>query len=115
VQVGIDKLAGQNVLYNGMAALEQGVLLTSMILGAMTAFVIDRHFRAAAIVALVAAAFSYVGLMHAPSLGVGAATGWALGYLILAAIIYGAGLLAPTTASDEMAVPVPRPAATPGA
>lgn len=114
VQVGIDKLAGQNVLYNGMAALEQGVLLTSMILGSMTAFVIDRRFRAAAIVALVAAAFSYVGLMHAPSLGIGAASGWALGYLILAAIIYGAGLLAPAAASDEMAVPVPHPAATPG-
>ncbi|HEV8534831.1 MAG TPA: regulator, partial [Candidatus Limnocylindria bacterium] len=94
VQVGIDKLAGQNVLYNGLAALEQGVLLTSMILGAMTAFIIERRYRAAGIVALIAAAFSFVGLMHSPSIGI-FANGWALGYLVLAAIIYGAGLLAP--------------------
>jgi hypothetical protein len=36
-QVGFDVLAQQNVLYAGMQTLEQGVLLTSMILGAMTA------------------------------------------------------------------------------
>jgi AGZA family xanthine/uracil permease-like MFS transporter len=113
VQVGLDKLAGQNVLYNGLAALEQGVLLTSMVLGAMTAFVIDRHYRAAAVVALLGAGFSFVGLMHSPTIGI-FANGWALGYLALAAIVYGAGVLAPSTATTEMAAPTPRPAATPG-
>jgi AGZA family xanthine/uracil permease-like MFS transporter len=105
VQVGLDKLAGQNVLYNGMAALEQGVLLTSMILGAMTAFVIDRMYRSAAIVALIAAALAFVGLIHAPAIAVGAANGWALGYVLLAAIIYGAGTLAPAAPTHEMEMP----------
>lgn len=109
-QVGLDKLAGQNVLYAGMAALEQGVLLTSMIFGAMVVFVIDRRYRAAAIVALVAAALSYVGLIHAPAIALGAAIGPAIGYVVLAVIVYGIGQLAPAEAPAEMQAPAPRPA-----
>lgn len=87
-QVGLDKLAGQNVLYAGMLTLSQGSLLTSMILGAATAFVIDRRFRAAATTALIGAALSFFGFMHAAAVGVGAAWGPAIGYLLLAGVIY---------------------------
>jgi AGZA family xanthine/uracil permease-like MFS transporter len=111
-QVGLGKLAGQNVLYAGMAALEQGALLTSMILGSMTVFIIERQHRSAAITAVIAAALSFVGLMHAPSLGLGAAQGWSLGYLFLAVIVYGAGQLAPAQAGAEMVAPAPHQEAT---
>ncbi|MEM9135888.1 MAG: NCS2 family permease [Cyanobacteria bacterium P01_F01_bin.42] len=77
----------------GAFALEQGVILSAMILAAITVYIIDRKFRNAALWALGAAALSWLGLMHSfrwsPSdtvvhLGWGTGAEWALGYLLLA-------------------------------
>ena len=79
----------------GAFALEQGQILAAMLLAAMLVYVIDQRFRAAAACALVAAAGSWVGLIHAwrftpadtvlsPGWGHGAS--WALGYLAMAVV-----------------------------
>ncbi|MFN9924996.1 MAG: NCS2 family permease [Cyanobacteriota bacterium] len=79
----------------GAFALEQGQILAAMLLAAMLVYVIDQRFRAAAACALVAAAGSWVGLIHAwrftpadtvlsPGWGHGAS--WALGYLVMALV-----------------------------
>ena len=66
-----------------------------MLLAAMLVYVIDQRFRAAAACALVAAAGSWVGLIHARrftpadtvlSPGWGHGASWALGYLAMAVV-----------------------------
>jgi hypothetical protein len=52
--------------------------------------VIDRHFTRAAIWCLIAAAFSWVGLMHSAILKWGAAPDYATGWLAAAAIAFSA-------------------------
>ncbi len=68
----------------GIVPLGQGAMFTGIILGAITVFIIDRNFKNAAVFSLVGAALSYIGLMHAPSLAIGAASDFALGYVIMA-------------------------------
>ncbi|MFM7394466.1 MAG: NCS2 family permease [Cyanobium sp.] len=85
----------------GAFALEQGQIVAAMLLAAMLVYVIEQRFRAAALCALVAAAGSWVGLLHAwrftmadtalqPGWGTGAP--WALGYLVMALVFLGASL-----------------------
>ena len=79
----------------GAFALEQGQIIAAMLLAAMLVYVIERRLRAASLTALVAAALSWVGLMHAwrftpadtvlqPGWGTGRE--WAAGYLAMAAV-----------------------------
>jgi AGZA family xanthine/uracil permease-like MFS transporter len=79
----------------GAFALEQGQIVAAMLLAGMLVYVIEQRFRAAALCALVAAALSWVGLLHAwrftsadtvlnPGWGTGSP--WALGYLAMAVV-----------------------------
>lgn len=52
-------------LIHGMIAMERGYIFTCMTLAAVSAFLIDRKFFAAAAWSLVAAVFTWLGLMHA--------------------------------------------------
>src|ERR1700722_11000787 len=45
--IGMDKLAGNGVLHEGLAVLGGGSILTGLVLGAIGAFVIDRRFNEA--------------------------------------------------------------------
>ena len=89
--------ARADIYLGGAFALEQGQILSAMLLAAMTVFIIERQFAWAAACTLVAAAFSWVGLMHSyrwmPSdtilhLGWGSGGTWATGYLLLALLFY---------------------------
>jgi AGZA family xanthine/uracil permease-like MFS transporter len=85
----------------GAFALEQGQIVAAMLLAAMLVYVIEQRFRAAALCALVAAAGSWVGLLHAwrftvadtvAQPGWGSGGSWALGYLVMAVVfLLGAG------------------------
>jgi AGZA family xanthine/uracil permease-like MFS transporter len=83
-----------------------------MLLAAMTVFIIERQFGWAGVCMLVAAGFSWVGLMHSyrwmpsdtvlhPGWGTGGT--WAAGYLLLALLFYWAAWRHPATvtASDK--------------
>lgn len=52
-------------LLHGLIVIERGYIFSCMILSAMAAFLIDRKYYSAGIWALVAAAFTGLGLMHA--------------------------------------------------
>jgi AGZA family xanthine/uracil permease-like MFS transporter len=89
--------ARADIYLGGAFALEQGQILSAMLLAAMTVFIIERQFAWAGACTLVAAAFSWVGLMHSyrwmPSdtilqLGWGSGGTWAAGYLLLALLFY---------------------------
>jgi adenine/guanine/hypoxanthine permease len=90
--VGIDKLAGVGVLYNGLSILAEGAILTGLVLAAVAVFVIEREFLKASAFALSAAVLTYFGFMHGPAVGIGnglgVTPGVALAYLIVAGFLF---------------------------
>lgn len=88
-EVGLDNMATNGVLYGGLEVLAGGAVVTGLLWGAMTVFLIDRKPNAAGIVALIAAVLTFFGFIH------GAAVGWmvsptiALSYLIVALLFFG--------------------------
>ena len=91
-KVGMDKLMDNGVVYHGMALLGGGAVLAGLILGAILVFIIDRRFDRAAVYAVAGAVLSFFGFIHGTSLGVGASTQVAIGYLFLAVICVALGL-----------------------
>jgi AGZA family xanthine/uracil permease-like MFS transporter len=90
-KVGMEKLMDNGVVYHGMALLGGGAVLAGLILGAIAVFIIDRRFDRAAIYAFAGAILSFFGFIHGTSLGVGASTQVAVGYMCLAAICIAIG------------------------
>jgi AGZA family xanthine/uracil permease-like MFS transporter len=98
----LDPLRAADVWAAGAFALEQGQIVAAMLLAAMLVYVIEQRFLAAALCALVAAAGSWVGLLHAWRFtpgdtvldpGWGHGSSWALGYLAMA-LVFSLGWLA---------------------
>ncbi len=104
--VGMDKLAGNGVIYRGMELFGGGATLAGLILGAIAAFIIDRQFEKAAIYAGIGAVLSFFGFINGTELAVGNSTPVALGYLVLAAtcLVFGRGslMLAPGQSREEV-------------
>jgi len=104
----IDKLLSADVWAQGVFALEQGFILTSMILAAATAEVIEQRFGRAAVWCASGAALSAVGLIHSyrftpADTAVSLAPSWehAVGYLAMGAVFLAARwLTTPHAASD---------------
>jgi len=93
----IDKLLSADVWAHGVFALEQGFILTSMILAAACAEVIDQRFARAAIWCAAGAALSAVGLIHsyrftASDTAVALAPSWehVVGYVAMGAVFLAA-------------------------
>lgn len=96
-------------LIHGMIVMERGFIFTCMILAAVSAFLIDRKYYAAAVWSVVAAIFAGIGLTHAyqlsgntvdflfvfmePAKNAFAFRAWgiAVGYLLFAAVFAGFG------------------------
>ncbi|MBE3580580.1 MAG: xanthine/uracil/vitamin C permease [Thermoanaerobacteraceae bacterium] len=85
----INKLQAAGVNYLGYFPLSQGTILISMFLGAIVAFMVSRELLKAGYISLVAALFSWLGIIHAPALKWGADPKLALAWLILAVILFG--------------------------
>jgi AGZA family xanthine/uracil permease-like MFS transporter len=62
--IGMAKLAGVGVLYQGLSALGGGSILTGLILGAIAAFVIDKKFIEASAFAFAGAVLTFFGFMR---------------------------------------------------
>jgi AGZA family xanthine/uracil permease-like MFS transporter len=88
-KVGEANLESAGVVYHGLMVLGQGAILAGLVFGALVAFVIDKRFVPAGVVALVGALLSFVGLIHAPQVGWNESGGVSLGYLF-AAVLCGA-------------------------
>src|ERR1700722_15890973 len=92
-KVGYDNIANAGAIYKGTMLLGGGAVLAGLLLGAITAFLIDRKFLWAAGYSAGGAILGFIGLVH------GAKVGWdigpqiALGYLFAAIILAGFGLL----------------------
>lgn len=103
--VGIDKLGQAGVLYRGLELLGSGAILSSLILAAIAAFIIDRAFARAAGFAVAGAVLTFFGFMHAEAIGIGKTPLLALSYRGVAAILFGCSRFAAQAESDESASP----------
>jgi AGZA family xanthine/uracil permease-like MFS transporter len=91
----LEPLRQADVWAAGAFALEQGQIISAMLLAGMLVYVIERRFLAAAVISAVAAAASWLGVIHAWGfsqadtvlrLGWGSGAPWALGYLLMALV-----------------------------
>jgi AGZA family xanthine/uracil permease-like MFS transporter len=87
--VGMAKLESGNVLYHGLSLLGGGAIVAGVVLGAITACMIDRQFAKAAAFALAGAVLTYFGFMHGEAIGIGQTPTVAAAYLGVAAVLLG--------------------------
>jgi len=85
----LPNLASADVWANGLFALEQGQIITAMLLSAWLVYAIEKRFLAAALCSGLAAGMAWIGLIHAwqfspadtvVDLGWGSGRAWAEGY-----------------------------------
>ena len=86
--VGFDKLGNTGVLYHGLAALGGGATLAGIILGAVTAFIIERKLRKAGWFALAGAVLTFFGFIHGEEIGIAQSPVVALGHLGIAVMLF---------------------------
>ena len=95
----LQPLEQADIWASGAFALEQGQIITAMLLAALLVYVIERRFLAAALMAAIAAAAAWLGVIHAwrftqadtvLQLGWGRGGSWALGYLLMALVFLAA-------------------------
>ena len=79
-------MATNGVLYEGLAILGDGAILTGLILAAIGVFVIERKFEYAAIFAGVGAVLTFFGFMHGPAVGFGVTPMVAFAYVMVAGL-----------------------------
>jgi AGZA family xanthine/uracil permease-like MFS transporter len=95
--LGPDKLAQVGVLYDGLAILGGGAILGGLVLGAMTAFIVDRDFSKAAAFATAGAVLTFFGFMHGEAIGFARTPMVALAYLLVGGWLYGCARYARAT------------------
>jgi AGZA family xanthine/uracil permease-like MFS transporter len=86
--IGMAKLAGVGVLYQGLSVLGGGSILTGLILGAIAAFVIDKKFIEASAFAFAGAVLTFFGFMHGESVGFAVTPTVAVAYVIVAGFFF---------------------------
>ncbi len=87
-KVGETALENNSVMYHGLLILGSGAVLVGMLLGAVTAFIVDRNFVFAGIYLTLSAALSFVGIVNAPTVTWNANQDMTLGYLFAAALCF---------------------------
>ncbi|MEY4527782.1 MAG: hypothetical protein RL768_1501 [Nitrospirota bacterium] len=99
-----------DIYLGGALALEQGQILSAMLLAAMTVFIIEQQFMSAGFCMTLAAALSWMGLMHSYrwmtsdtilNPGWGSGTTWAIGYGLLALLFFWTAWAHPSPASTQ--------------
>jgi AGZA family xanthine/uracil permease-like MFS transporter len=80
----------RSIYWSSVLGLGNGFLFLVLVVAAVIAELIDRRFGRAAIWCMVAAVFSWFGLMHSALLHWGAQPDYALGWLAAGAIVYSA-------------------------
>ncbi len=102
-----DKALGQaGVVYEGLKMFGSGAVLAGLMLGTIVTFVLDKRFIAAAAAGGVAAALSWVGLIHSHEVGWAANPQVALGYLFFGLVCLAYSRLLPGTKRSDEPQPV---------
>ena len=102
-ELGFEAMAGAGVFYEGMLILGSGAILVAMILAAITAYIIDKNYKAAIGYALFGGLCSFFGVIHAQAFGFNQAPGPTIGYLAIAATCLGIMYYKPRQAAEPVA------------
>lgn len=86
----VQNALNQSIYWSSIQGLANGFLFLVLVVASMLAETIDRRFGRAALWCVIAAAFSWVGLMHSAAVQWGAQPEYAAGWLAAAAITYSA-------------------------
>jgi AGZA family xanthine/uracil permease-like MFS transporter len=105
--VGLDAMATNGVLYEGLTLLGGGAILSGLVLAAIGVFVIERRFELAAAFAMAGAILTFFGFMHGPEVGVAVTPGVALAYALVS------GFLVACARLEWVERVAPAPTATP--
>lgn len=81
-------LIDNGVMWRGLAEVKSGAIIIGIILGTMTAFIIDKRLDKVAITSLAAAVLSFFGFIHTAELGFYIKSPFAIGYIIVAIVAY---------------------------
>ena len=81
-------LIDHGVMWRGVAEVKSGAIIIGIILGTITAFIIDKRLDKVAITALFAAVLALFGFIHSASLGIYLTSPFVAGYLVVAVISY---------------------------
>jgi len=104
--IGFDKLSDASVLYQGLTILGSGAILGGLILGALTALIIDRNFMKAAAFAFAGAILTFFGFMHSEAIGINQTPMVAMSYLMVGAVLVGCAKFAETSESAPSIEPM---------
>jgi AGZA family xanthine/uracil permease-like MFS transporter len=86
--VGLDKLGQVGVVYHGLEVLGGGAILVSLILAGISACIIDRAYRKAAMFSVAGSILTFFGFMHSEAIGFGKTPLVAISYLIVAIVLF---------------------------
>ena len=86
----VEGALNRSIYWSSVQGLGNGFLFLVLVVASMIAEMIDRRFGRAAIWCLIAAVFSWFGLMHSPLLRWAAQPDYALGWLAAGAVVYSA-------------------------
>jgi adenine/guanine/hypoxanthine permease len=106
-KVGEAALTNAGLVYKGLALFGGGAILAGLILGAITAFIIDKQFLWAAGYALGGAVLSFVGLIHGTRVGWNVGGEVALGYAFAGIVLLAFWFVRRGEPSTEDAVELP--------
>lgn len=81
-------LIDHGVMWRGVAEVKSGAIIIGIILGTITAFIIDNRLDKVAITSLAAAVLSFFGFIHTAELGFYIKSPFAIGYIIVAVVAY---------------------------
>jgi AGZA family xanthine/uracil permease-like MFS transporter len=103
-KVGMDVLANNGVLYEGLHILGSGATLCGIILGSICVFIIEAQHMKAAAFALAGAILTFFGLIHAEAIGIMKTPSVAAAYLVVAIFLFfcaKTGVVAQPQAEEE--------------
>ncbi|MBC2666109.1 regulator [Novosphingobium flavum] len=86
-KVGMEALANNGVLYDGLVTLGSGATLAGIILGSVAVMIIDNKLMKAAAFAAAGGVLTFFGLIHSEAIGVMKAPAVAAAYLVVAAFL----------------------------
>ena len=117
-QVGESALKANSDIYHGLLILGAGAVLGGMLLGAVTAFIVDRNFIAAGVYLVLGSALSFVGIINAETVKWNASQDITVGYLFAATLCFAFALMKlprREKEADELALDAEESVTTPSA
>jgi len=88
-KVGEEALTNAGLVYEGLKLLGGGAILAGLVLGAITAFIIDKEFISAAVYCFIGAVLGFIGLIHGEQVGWNVGGQIALGYAFAGIVLLG--------------------------